>query len=194
MLSSIASKKKGMCLIGSDASSSAEETCIAWNKAIYKFKNLMADSDMRSLKGISYNNRTEFRVGSSPSHSAFIDLESKELGYYDDDKEVNRVMAKLFSLIGLDCKVYDWIVLCSGLDEEKAREAAKILSAATSMDMRMEDPLAFWEEREVEKCLEERLNKKLYYSSKKMRTAVPPLSPDEKVELEFCLVRGRLGL
>jgi hypothetical protein len=131
------------------------EACKEWEKAAELFNKLelYISEDYFPLFCVIRENRAEVTVGSSPGHKTHIDLSEGTLRYYDNDMPVNEAMKQHLEDVGLKCKVETEMgqkgVSCSGVNEDNVVNAFKVLSAATSMDIRVgrgtEDFNAKWD-------------------------------------------------
>lgn len=129
------------CVGTRDRTERAEKFCITWSRAadyIHQNNKLYMDIDYEALRGWVVGDRVYLRLGDQEGHRAEIDFSRGTVKYYDDDKAVNKTLAKLLTdVAGLSCTVHDWGVECSGLTERNAEKTAKILALATSMDFRI---------------------------------------------------------
>lgn len=95
--------------------------------------------DYSPLKCTIDGKTAELTVGSSVGHRVHVDLEKKELLYYDNDSQPNQVMNDLLEEAGLKCEVEHLGVRCSGVDDENVQEVFKVLAMPTSMDYRLDN-------------------------------------------------------
>ena len=66
-----------------------------------------------------------------------MDLDKGVVDYYHDDEKSSETMHKLFTDVGLKCKIrYDG-VSCTGLDRNNIKKVTKRLAGATGMDLRV---------------------------------------------------------
>ena len=123
------------------------EGCKEWKEAKEKFKRnqLYTPEDESFLVCIVRRNKAEIRAGSAAGHMTHVYWNGKkELHYYDADDDVNRVMKALFEDAGAKCKLTDYGVYCDLSGVEDLKEIFRRISAATSMDYRLENPYPFW--------------------------------------------------
>jgi hypothetical protein len=112
-------------------------------------RDFYLEEDYENLKCRIDGNHAEVTVGSSPGHKTHITLEPLEpeggrVEYYDNDGNVNVVMHKILSDVGLDC----WLnlysgVSCKGLRDDKVRDVFKAVAMPTSMDVRLNTCISF---------------------------------------------------
>jgi hypothetical protein len=127
------------------------EGCKKWDKLTELFNtlDLYTASDYEPLFCTIRGNKAEVTVGSSPGHKTHIDLDKGELEYYDTDKRVNIAMKQHLEDVGLKCELktmdteFMLGVRCTGVNENNVVETFKTLTAATTMDIRTEDPERF---------------------------------------------------
>ena len=119
----------------------AEKFCVIWSRAadyLQQNNKLYMDIDYEALRGWVVGDRVYLRLGDQEGHRAEIDFSRGTVKYYDDDAEVNKTLARLLQdVAGLNCRVHDYGIECSGLTEENAEKVAKVLAFATSMDFRI---------------------------------------------------------
>jgi hypothetical protein len=120
--------------------------CRVWDRLTTKLnsektfedRDFYLDVDYDRLKCRIDGNHAEVTVGSSPGHKTHISLDTGKVEYYDNDGNVNAVMFKIFSDIGLDC----WLdlyggVRCDGVRDDNVRDVFKAVVMPTSMDVRI---------------------------------------------------------
>lgn len=148
-------KEEGKCEWRKDTDLDLIKTCKAWDAKtdeLYQMRK-MESWDYYPLKGKLKGYKGEFTVGSSVGHRTHIDLEEGSLTYYDRDLPVNRVMASLWEEHAkLKCEVGEEEVKCKGLTKENLRDALILLSYATSMDYRLNNPGGYWDAELLNKC------------------------------------------
>ena len=133
------------------------EACRAWDEMTRQLNELELYSydDYRRLEGVVYNRKAEFTVGSSPGHKTHIDLDKRELMYYDDDRDVNENVKQLLEHhADVECEVVEEGgksvgVRCTWSKEwehyyRSLERVMEVLAFATSMDFRMSEPLYYW--------------------------------------------------
>jgi len=133
------------------------EACRDWSAMtdwLYELE-LYSDDDYERLEGVVYGRKAEFTVGSSPGHKTHIDLDKRELMYYDDDRDVNENVKQLLEYhADVECKVVEEGgqsvgVRCTWSKEwehyyRSLERVMEVLAFATSMDFRMSEPLYYW--------------------------------------------------
>jgi DNA-binding ferritin-like protein len=120
-----------------------QEACEAWDELTEKLNELglYANEDYRNLEGRIVGDELMLRVGSAPGHATHIDLRESKLHYYDNDVDVNEAMKDyLEKYAGLSCNAHESGVDCEGVNEDNVIKATKVLSFATSKDLRFRDP------------------------------------------------------
>ena len=135
--------KIGKCFVRKGSDEKAVEACLTWDAMSNELdeEGKYEGEDADALAGFVRGRHIELRVGSAPGHAAHIDLERGVVEYYDNDQEVNTAMYKLLSEIpGLKCHIRDDGVTCTGVNSDNVDVVAATLSAATSMDFRIENP------------------------------------------------------
>lgn len=145
-------RQAGKCMWQAEAVPSLVEGCQKWDEATEYMnqKDLYIKDDYGPLKARITGKEANVTVGSAPGHTAHVNLDNTTIQYHDTDKEVNLVMKDLLDSAGLDCEVWkmtremDSGVLCRNLNESNVGEAMKMLSAATSMDYRLQRPKNYW--------------------------------------------------
>jgi len=151
-LSTIKVKEEGKCNIVKDGKGKA--FCLTWHKATEKNwrKILYHDEDYHALEGWVVGDKVYLRVGSAEKHRTLVDLENGTLEYWDKDMPVNKVLKNLLEkYAGLDCKAHEYGVSCTGVTDKNMEKVALALSMATSMDLRIRDPRAYWGDEILEK-------------------------------------------
>ena len=84
-------------------------------------------------------------MGSAAGHMTHIDLEKGTLEYYDKDDNVNAVMKQKLEERGLKCELREGEgVRCEGVNAENVGKVFMTLAGATSMDLRLRRPAAYW--------------------------------------------------
>jgi len=130
------------------------EACREWDKVtnyFYYNRGLYEPEDYRALSWLSKGNKAEVRVGDSPGHKTHIDLDRGVLEYHDLDENVCWIMEDLFEdVAGLECEDMERGFRCRNLTEDRLKDVARVLAAATSMDFRLESPENYWPESELE--------------------------------------------
>ncbi|MCS7124519.1 MAG: hypothetical protein NZ932_03790 [Candidatus Bathyarchaeota archaeon] len=123
--------------------------CRMWDRLTDKLRlvktpedrNFYISVDFENLNCVIDGNSAEVRVGSAVGHKAHIEI-GDDIGmvhYYDSDRPVNTVMYKIFTDIGLDCKLEENEgVFCRGVRDDNVRDVFKALAMATSMDIRLD--------------------------------------------------------
>ena len=158
-------KKEGKCVWVEDKTNpKLVEACKEWNvvTSIFDVEGLYEPQDYIALEWHSEDDIAEVRVGSAAGHRTHIDLREGTLRYYDLDEEVNSTMKKLLEDVSLECVEEPDGVSCRNLTEDKLKDVARVLAAATSMDFRIDNPESYWpkeylglsEEEAVKKFLE----------------------------------------
>ena len=147
--------QEGKCRWYKGADERLVEMCRDWS-AMTDWLNkleLYSENDYERLEGVVYDRRAEFTVGSSPGHKTHIDFEERELMYYDEDREVNENMKQLLEEhTGAECEVAEEDGVVYGVrcrwkkewDEHVLENVPRVLAFATSMDLRIRDPLYYW--------------------------------------------------
>jgi len=77
--------------------------------------------------------------------------------YYDEDRDVNRIVARLLGKCGLSCTDLKDGVICKGNVASSYACVAKALAQATSMDLRLNDPQEFIKNEKVADALLRRI-------------------------------------
>jgi len=117
--------------------------CKLWDKITEQLKRehpkFYAEPDYEPLKCRIDGDKAEVTVGSSPGHRTHIVLPPEgRVDYYDSDDEVNRVMRDLLAdHADLSCETRPLGVTCKGLTKDKIDDVFRVLSMATSMDIRL---------------------------------------------------------
>jgi len=157
---------EGKCSIAKDADQEAVEVCKEWDNTtkVFEDMNMYSLEDAGELRGFVVGKKVQLRVGSAKGHLAEIDLEKKTVKYYDNDWQVNDVMARLLEdYAGGSCRVISPergggvekpSVYCKMVDPKKA---ARTLAAATSMDYRIGERIEKKIYRTERGCIEGRL-------------------------------------
>ena len=125
-----------------DAGVEARVFCKVWEDAAKTLheNELYYDWDWNQISCYALKDRVELRVGSAAGHKTHIDLKNGKVRYYDRDMIVNEVMKKLLEDQGLKCKIEkeeEPGVECEGLTRDNLGRVAKVIAAATSMDLRI---------------------------------------------------------
>jgi len=121
--------------------------CEAWDNLTEKLNDLglYAGEDYNNLEGRVVDDELILRVGSAPGHATHIDLRKGTLEYYDNDVDVNEAMKDyLEKYAGLSCNSHESGVDCEGVNEDNVVKAAKVLSFATSKDLRFRNPEQYY--------------------------------------------------
>ena len=136
------------CIVVRDGK--ARKLCREWDDfaSIAYAEGLYNDMDERYLKGWIVCDRLYLRVGSANLHRTYIDLDRGVVDYYDRDPPVNEVMKSMFERVGLSCRLLpnDEGVECTGVNEGNARKVVAVVALATSMDLRLSSPDAFYDD------------------------------------------------
>lgn len=132
------------------AHSALVRACLVWDRLTDKLnktktpedRNFYLAEDFQRLQCRIEGNRAEVTVGSSPGHKVHIKIEEQPpfgtIHYHDVDNDVNEVMYKIFTDIGLNCELKRHVgVFCEGVRDDNVREVFKALAMATSMDIRI---------------------------------------------------------
>lgn len=147
-------KQEGKCQAVKNSNGKLWDACRLWDEITERLNDgdFYMQQDYGELKGYVLGNTMQFRVGSSHGHLTTMDLDKGTLNYYDDDDLVNRNMARLLNLIGLNCQEVHLGVSCTGLTEGNVDKAAEILSLPTSMDIRIRD----YKDKELQECIDKK--------------------------------------
>jgi hypothetical protein len=147
---------EGRCFATADADPRAVEACAEWARAsrLFEESGMYSAGDAEALAGYASGSRVQLRVGSASGHAAEIDVERGALRYYDEDRHVNLALKRLLEeLAGAECRLEEG--RGAGVERPSlecrvgdARAAARVLAAATSMDLRIGDRV----ERAVEEA------------------------------------------
>ena len=147
--------QEGKCRWYKGADERLVEMCRDWS-AMTDWLNeleLYSENDYERLEGVVYDRRAEFTVGSSPGHKTHIDFDKRELMYYDEDEDVNENVKQLLEEhTGAECEVAEEDGVVYGVrcrwkkewDEHVLENVPRVLAFATSMDLRISDPLYYW--------------------------------------------------
>jgi len=129
------------CYASKDANPVLVEICKEWDYFAERSyaRGLYSEEDYEALFAHLGKEEGIFRVGSAAGHATHINLKEKKVEYYDDDRVVNRIMKKLFEEKGMSCSYTPEGIECK-FEKLNPREVAKTLAAATSMDLRLENP------------------------------------------------------
>jgi hypothetical protein len=138
---------------------SPEDLCMLWDDTVSFLEQLglYSGEDARDLACVAMPKRgvVELRVGSVAGHRTHVDLNNKTLEYYDRDRNVNRVMKRLFESSGARCDLKADGVFCD-ISNADLEGIFASLAAPTSMDYRLGDPKAWWAKKKTyhiwEKC------------------------------------------
>lgn len=124
--------------------------CEAWSEGYKLMREHYSREDDMATWCYAAKGRVWIRLGSTPGHALHINLDAGTLDYYDANRSVNETMAMLWGkYAGIKCTAAGGTT-CTGVKGEKARRAAIIAAAATSMDFRLANPLQFWKKEGVE--------------------------------------------
>ncbi len=149
------------CIVVKDGK--ARKLCKEWDDfaSIAYAEGLYSDMDEAYLRGWVVGDRLYIRVGSANLHRTYIDLDKGVVDYYDRDPPVNEMMKNMFEKVGLSCRLLpnDEGVECTGVNEGNARKVVAVVALATSMDLRLSSPDAFYDDAVYEK-MAERLREK----------------------------------
>jgi len=139
-----------ICYAGKDADPLLIEACKKWSEfvEINHSEGLYSFEDYDALEGFVTKDRLILRVGSSEGHATHINVSEGTLDYYDTDYDVNETIHDLLERVGLDCEIHSKGVSCTGVkrDKDLLTKIVAILSFATSMDFRLEEPERYWGE------------------------------------------------
>ena len=134
---------EGRCFVLEGADPRAVDACVEWARVarLFEDKGMYSSDDAAALSGYVSGSRVQLRVGSASGHAAEIDVERGVLRYYDRDKPVNLAVKRLLEeLAGAECKLNEGggdAVPSLECRVGDARAAARVLAAATSMDVRL---------------------------------------------------------
>ncbi len=129
------------CYATEDADPALVEMCKAWDEFTRRNyeQKLYSRGDYEALFAHLGKEEGIFRVGSAAGHATRVNLKERKVKYFDDDREVNKAMKELFEKTGMSCRFTPEGVECK-FEKLDPKETAGVLAAATSMDMRMQDP------------------------------------------------------
>jgi len=152
--------------------------CKFWDKLTEKLMEmeLYSDEDYDALRCKMEGDKAELRIGSVSGHRAHVFIDKKELEYYDENEDVDKVIKRLMEdRAGAICefmKEDKYILGVRCKDIKDLEETFKVLAFATSMDLRIENPTAWYGEEF------EMLDRKCWI--------------EDKVERELCAVNKLL--
>jgi hypothetical protein len=147
---------EGRCFVLEGSDPRAVDACVEWARAarLFEERGMYSSDDAEALSGYVSGSRVQLRVGSVSGHAAEIDVERGILRYYDTDLLVNQAVKRLLEeLAGAECSLNKRAGGAAPSLECRvgdARAAARVLAAATSMDIRL-GKRADAARREVEK-------------------------------------------
>jgi len=151
---------RGKCNVVTGSSEVAVRFCELWDSLTERFNalGLYGERDYAALKAWIYNDRVYLRVGSAQGHRTEVDFTSPGgVRYYDEDRDVNRIVARLLGKCGLSCTDLKDGVICKGNVASSYACVAKALAQATSMDLRLNDPQEFIKNEKVADALLRRI-------------------------------------
>lgn len=139
--------KESRITFSADAGEVEKAMCRAWSEGYKLLRDVYNPEDAEEPWCYAVRGRVWMRLGSATGHAMSINLDRGVLEYYDVDRDVNRIMARLWEKhAGLKCDVKDDRVVCTGVNRQNAAKAAAIAAAATSMDLRLRSPTSHWRE------------------------------------------------
>jgi len=147
-MSTIKLGREGRCNIVKDGK--GKKFCLTWSKAVEENDRdgLYQIDDSEALEGWVVGDKVYLRVGSAEGHRTLVNLENGTLEYWDLDQHVNKLMEEILEqYAGLDCKAHDYGVSCTGITDENMDKVALALSMATSMDLRIDYPAKYWDDK-----------------------------------------------
>jgi len=138
-------KTREKCAIVRDGKGKA--FCLTWSKAAKENYDagLYDTQDYEDLVGWVVGDKVYLKLGLGIGEKAFVDLYSGILHYAYWDPLTGKVMKNLLEeFAGLQCKLHDGVVSCTGVSDENMGKVALAISMATSIKPRMENPAEYW--------------------------------------------------